>query len=122
MCLLAAAGAVVLPYSWMNSIHEWLGFGTLPDSPLVGYLTRSLSALYAFLGALSWHLASDLRRYLPALRFTVLLSFSFSFTLIGIDWMVAMPTWWTAVEGSFLLGWTLALWWLVRRISEPRTK
>src|ERR1700722_13410032 len=95
LCLLAAAGAVVMPYSWMDAIHEWLGLGTLPDSPLVGYLTRSLSALYAILGALSWHVTSDLRRYLPMLRFSVMLSFGFSVTLIGIDWMVAMPTWWT---------------------------
>ena len=38
---------VVVPYAWMNAIHQWLGLGTLPDTPVVGYLARSTSAFYA---------------------------------------------------------------------------
>ncbi len=37
---LMALGAVVLPYEWMNVIHQHIGMGELPHIPIVGYLTR----------------------------------------------------------------------------------
>ncbi|HAA75417.1 TPA: hypothetical protein DCE37_09880 [Candidatus Latescibacteria bacterium] len=37
--------AVVMPYEWMNAIHVWLGMGTLPTEPIVGYLARPLSGV-----------------------------------------------------------------------------
>jgi hypothetical protein len=48
--MLTALGAVVMPFGWMNSIHQQLGLGALPNVPIVGYLTRSISALYALHG------------------------------------------------------------------------
>ena len=48
---LFAVTAVVMPYSWMNAIHESLGLGLLPSEPIVGYLARSTSAFYAIFGA-----------------------------------------------------------------------
>lgn len=47
-----AAFVVVVPYAWMNAIHQWLGLATLPDAPVVGYLARSTSAFYALFGGL----------------------------------------------------------------------
>ena len=44
--MLMALGAVVMPYEWMNVIHQRQGLGNLPHVPIVGYLTRSISALY----------------------------------------------------------------------------
>ena len=41
---------VFMPYSWMNVTHQWLGMGTLPSEPIVGYLARSTSAFYTFFG------------------------------------------------------------------------
>lgn len=38
---LLAVAAVVMPYAWMNAIHQWLGMGRLPSDPIVGYLARS---------------------------------------------------------------------------------
>jgi hypothetical protein len=105
----------VMPYAWMNAVHEWLGLGTLADQPMVAYLTRSISALYACLGVCYWYLSRDVMRYLPLLRFSVPLTLVFAVTLIAIDIANEMPMWWTSIEGPFLLGWTLVLWWLVRR-------
>lgn len=116
--LISAAGAVVMPYTWMNATHEWLGLGMLPAMPLVGYLTRSLSALYACLGLCYWFVAADLRRYLPLVRFSLPITWIFAITLIGVDVAVALPMWWTAIEGPFLLAWTLTLWWLLRRLPS----
>ena len=70
--MLTALAAVVMPYEWMNVIHRQTGLGELPHVPIVGYLTRSISALYAFHGALLVFLASDVRRYLPIVRFLAL--------------------------------------------------
>jgi hypothetical protein len=50
--MLAALGAVVMAYDWMNVIHQQQGLGELPHVPIVGYLTRSISALCALHGAL----------------------------------------------------------------------
>ncbi|MDH3786410.1 MAG: hypothetical protein OEV00_13935, partial [Acidobacteriota bacterium] len=60
---------VAAPYAWMNRINEMLGMGTLPDTPVVGYLARSNSALYAMLGGLFWVLSLDLPRYRPVLSY-----------------------------------------------------
>jgi hypothetical protein len=112
--LMSALGAVIMPYTWMNAIHGWLSLGTLADQPICTYLTRSISALYAVLGACYWFISGDVRRYLPLLRFSVPLLFVFNGALFAIDVAAPMPIAWTVSEGVFLLCWTLALWWLVR--------
>jgi len=43
--LLVALIPVVMPFVWMKDIHQYLGMGQLPEGPIVGYLTRSLSAM-----------------------------------------------------------------------------
>jgi hypothetical protein len=54
---------VAAPYSWMNEIHQNLGMGDLShQQPVVGYLARSTSALYAILGGLFWLICFDLQR------------------------------------------------------------
>jgi hypothetical protein len=116
--LLAAALAVVIPHAWMNAIHVWFGLGELPDLPMVAYLTRSLSTLYAVVGAWCWFVSRDVRRNLPLLRFSVPITFGFDATVIAIDVVVEMPLAWSALEGTFLLAWTLTLWRLVRRAAN----
>jgi hypothetical protein len=70
--MLTALVAVVMPYDWMNAIHQRQGLGELPHVPIIGYLTRSISALYALHGALLVFLAGDVRRFLPVVRFLAL--------------------------------------------------
>ena len=41
----------------MNAIHAEMGLGQLPDAPIIDYLTRSLSLLYASLAPLCGYLA-----------------------------------------------------------------
>jgi hypothetical protein len=118
LVLLTAALAVVMPHAWMEAIHAWLGFDALPNSPLVAYLARSLSALYALIGAWCWFVSRDVRRYLPLLRFSVLVTLVFDVTLIAVDLAVEMPIMWLAIEGPFVLAWTFALWALVRRANH----
>jgi hypothetical protein len=119
--LLLALPAVFLPYSWMNAIHQALGLGTLPDLPIVAYLTRSISLLYALLGAVYWYFSCDVRRHIPLLRFSSGLLALFTAIMIGIDIVAELPAWWTVTEALVLVGWTVGQWFLVRMIAASRT-
>src|SRR5687767_4147070 len=72
--LLLALAAVFFPRSWMSAVHEVMGLGPLPEGPIVDYLARSASLLYAHLGALYWFVAPDVRRHLPVIRFLACLN------------------------------------------------
>ncbi|MBM3994389.1 MAG: hypothetical protein FJ303_09595 [Planctomycetes bacterium] len=117
LVLLSATAAVFMPTAWMSTIHDWLGLGPFPDAPLVQYLTRSVSLLYAFAGAGYWFMSYDVRRYLPLLRFTIPCTVVFDIVIVAIDVWIEMPTAWIIGEGVSVTAWTIVLWWLVR--TEP---
>jgi hypothetical protein len=117
LVLLAAALAVVMPHGWMSEIHAAVGLGALPDIPMVEYLTRSLSALYVAVGAWCWFVTRDIRNHLSLLRSSVPVTAVFAGTLIAIDFTSEMPLGWTLIEGTFVVGWVLAFWWLVKRVA-----
>jgi peptidoglycan/LPS O-acetylase OafA/YrhL len=119
--MLTALGAVFMPSQWMNAIHQQIGLGDLPDKPIVGYLTRSVSVLYALHGALLLFLAGDVRRYRPVVRFLALAGLVFGVLLLGIDCAVKMPLSWTAGEGPFVIVLGAAILWLSGRRHFPST-
>ena len=96
---LVAVIAVVMPYSWMNAIHQRLGMGPLPQQPIVGYLARSTSAFYAILGGLLWVMSFDLRRHRPTLQYLGLVTILLGITLGIADFIEGMPLWWRLAEG-----------------------
>ena len=112
---LLAIVPVLMPGSWMSAIHHWLGMGTLPADPAVGYLARSTSAFYAMLGGLLLLYSTDLARYRPALRYVGLAAIFFGVMLLGIDYREGMPPWWTLGEGPFNMAFGLLILWLNRR-------
>ena len=116
--MLAALGAVVMPFDWMNRIHQFLGMGALPDFPIVGYLTRSLSAFYALHGALLLFVAGDVRRYLPVIRFLALAAGVFGAVMLVLDRLVGMPLGWTVVEGPYVAAISALLFWLAGRTGK----
>jgi hypothetical protein len=115
---LAATPFVFVPTAWMDAIAQSYGLASLPDLPLMGYLTRHLSALYACMGASYWYISTDLRRFMPLVRFTVPLTFLQALVIVGIDIAVAMPLSWIVGEAISMFVWTLILWWLVRRCGS----
>lgn len=115
---LCAAPAVVMPTAWMAAIYEAMDLGAFPDVPLMQYMTRSLSALYAMFGASYWYMSCDVRRYLPLLRFSVPVTIAFTVAVIALDVCIPMPWTWTVGEAASLSAWTVALWWLVRRVDD----
>ena len=113
---LSALAAVLMPHAWMDWFHQLAGLGTLPDLPVVGYATRSLSLFYVWIGVLALYMTFDLERHLPLIRFFSLTGVGAGFFLTGIDLFAGLPWWWTAAEGAFAVLYFGALWWLSDRL------
>ena len=115
-----AAFCAIMPFRWMGAIHQSLGMGPLPDRPIVEYLARSTSALYALLGALFWMLSLDLLRYRPLVRWLGLATVALGLLLLWIDSTAGLPRFWRLAEGpaNILLG-TIILFFAGRAASHP---
>jgi len=109
---LFAVVAVVMPYSWMNTIHQWLGMGQLPTEPIVGYLARSTSAFYALFGGLLWAVSFDLQRHLLVLRYLGAAVILFGAALFAIDLLEGMPLYWSLCEGPIDIGFGIVILYL----------
>lgn len=115
---LLAFVAVVMPYSWMNAIHKWLGMGELPSEPIVGYLARSTSAFYALLGGLMWVVSFDLKRYRRILIYLGTAIIFFGAALFAVDLLEGMPLWWSLGEGPFNVVFGIVIFVLARRLVQ----
>ncbi len=113
----SAIFAVFLPEATMASIYARLGIGEFPSSPLTNYLTRSLSAMYAFHGGLLFVLSTDVRRFRKALIFVGWATAALGVALTAIDLQAPMPTWWVLAEGPCVVGIGLVVARLARDLS-----
>jgi len=125
---LFALVAVVMPYSWMNTIHQRLGLGELPPEPIVGYLARSTSAFYAFFGGLLWLISSDLRRYRLVLIYVGAATVVFGTILFIVDLREGLPLYWCLTEGPINTAFGVIIMFLSHKIpaqnmiEKPRDK
>ena len=87
------------PRAWLDWGHRAAGLGELPAAPIVGYLARSASVLYALHGALVVYLSFDVERYWSLIRFLALLALVHGAIIMAIDWSEALPFWWRCLEG-----------------------
>lgn len=106
--------AVVMPRSWMEVSHEWLGMGPMPDGTLLMFMIRQASYAYGMHGVSLLILASDVTRFRRLIVFN-----GISFLLAGmvffvIDYSVGMPWWWTIGDSASCFGIGVALLWLTR--------
>jgi hypothetical protein len=110
--------AVVMPRSWMEVTHAWLGMGEMSSGPLVMFMIRQASFTYGMHGVSLWVLASDVVRF----RALVILN-GIAYLLAGpifflIDWTAGMPWWWTVADAlgcGFTGAAILLLDWLSKR-------
>ena len=100
---LLAIPAIFFPYSWMNTCHEMLGLGELPNTPIVMYLARSLSAFYAIAAAFLWFISWDIRRHRTFVRLWSIIAMLMGLVLFGIDLTAGLPPAWTYFEGPMIL-------------------
>jgi hypothetical protein len=98
--------AVVMPRSWMEVSHAWLGLGEMARGPIIIFMIRQASYTYGMHGVSLWVLASDVARF----RMLVLLN-GIAYLLAApvfflIDFTSGMPSWWTAGDawGCGVLG------------------
>jgi hypothetical protein len=113
-----AVFAVVMPYCWMNAIHQWLGMGKLPDEPIVGYLARSTSAFYALLGGLLWTVSFHLHRNRLVLRYLGVAIIFFGIVLFVVDMVEGMPLFWKISEGPISVIFGVVILWFSHRIKQ----
>jgi len=90
--------SVVMPRSWMEVSHAWLGLGEMPDGPIIMFMIRQASYVYGMHGISLWVMASNVERFRPL----VILN-GVSFVLAApvffmIDYMAGMPLWWTVAD------------------------
>jgi hypothetical protein len=112
--------AVVMPRSWMETAHAWLGLGVMPGGPLIMFMIRQASYTYGVHGISLWVLASNVERF----RSLVLLN-GIAFLVAGpvfflIDYTSGMPLWWTIEDSFSCAGFGAALLWLSRRRARAR--
>ena len=119
---LLALVAVIMPYLWMNAIHQWLGMGQLPAEPIVGYLARSTSAFYALLGGLFWVASFDLHRHRMVLCYLGIVIVIFGTALFVVDLLEGMPLWWTIGEGPFNIVFGVVILALARRLGRGENR
>jgi hypothetical protein len=113
--LLAALVPVFFPFAWMQSIHRAIGLGELPALPIIEYMARSLSALYACHGALMLYLSFDVVRHAAVIRVLAILGILFGVGMAGIDLVSALPPSWALSEGPFILTLGIVTLFLARK-------
>jgi len=110
--------AVVMPRSWMEASHTWLGMGEMPDGPLVMFMIRQASYAYGMHGVSLWLLATDVKRYRLLVLFNAVAFLIAAVVFAAIDHFAGMPLWWTIgdVVGCGSVG--VALLLLDRRLKR----
>ena len=104
--------AVVMPRSWMEASHAWLGMGEMLVSPLLMFMIRQASYTYGMHGIGLWLVASDVRRFRPLVILNGVAYLLAAPVFYLIDVSAGIPWWWTIsdVIGCGSLG--AALLWL----------
>ncbi|MFO0879624.1 MAG: hypothetical protein U0840_19945 [Gemmataceae bacterium] len=116
-----AAPAALLPSSWMDAVHQVMGLGPLPRGPIIEYLTRTLSMMYAAWAPLLWLMSRDVRRYLPVIRLISWLTVAGAVLFPLVDHLAGMPLPWLLIEGGVLLGYGATGLVLTRAIQSGIT-
>lgn len=110
--------AVVMPRSWMEASHAWLGLGEMTGGAVTMFMIRQASYTYGMHGISLWVLAADVRRFRPL----VLLN-GISFLLAApvfflIDYTSGLPFWWTLADASGCGFFGAAMLWLDRGVRR----
>jgi hypothetical protein len=122
-CLdLLALGAAVMPFHWMDVAHRAMGLGPLPEVPVVGYLARTASALYALHGAMVLFISFDVARYWGLIRFLAIAALFHGAIIMGIDLALALPAWWRYGEGPCFAATGALILWLQARAGAPQSR
>ena len=103
--------AVVMPRSWMDTSHAWLGLGQMPAGPILMFMIRQASYTYGVHGLSLWLIASDVERFRPFVVFNAVAFLVAAPVFFLIDLISGMPWWWAVSDpvSCGLLGGALLL-------------
>ena len=118
--LLLALVPAAMPFAWMDAVHRWLGLGELPQQPVMEYLCRSASLLYAYHGAVLLFVSFDVRRWMPVLRCLAWLGVAFGAAVAVVDLAARLPPWWIVGDAASILAICGVILWLAGRCEQER--
>jgi len=87
--------AVIMPRSWMEVSHAWLGMGEMPSGPLIMFMIRQASYTYGMHGVSLWILASDVTRFRTLILLNGIAYLLAAPVFFLIDLTSGMPWFWT---------------------------
>jgi hypothetical protein len=96
---LCAIPFILFPVAWMDAIHNRLLGHPLPHGPIVEYMARSLSIMYAIHGAVVFRVSFDVPRFRPLVAFLGGLHAFIGLAVLGTDVSAGLPWWWVVGEG-----------------------
>lgn len=118
--------AVVMPRSWMEVSHQWLGLGQMPDGPILMFMIRQASYAYGMHGLSLWILAADVVRFRPIIIFNGISFLLAAPVFFLVDYTYGLPAWWIMVDslgcGSFGAWMLLLNWGPVKRYLDGFVK
>lgn len=109
----------LLPDAWIAACHAWLGLGVIPSEPIVGYLARSASVMYALHGLVVFYVSFNLPRYWDLIRVLAIAAILHGALMSLIDYRVGMPWWWALLEGPCFAATGVAALVLQARAGRP---
>jgi len=116
--MLFALVFVFCPFGWMEAIHGRVGMGELGYTPLLSYLIRTLSAMYASMGALALFVSRDVERYGPVIRLLAWIAILGGAGVTALDAVLGLPLFWTATEGPLTVALGVVLLALLAKLPK----
>ena len=110
--------AVVMPRSWMEISHVWLGLGEMPHGPLIMFMIRQASYTYGVHGLSLWLIATDADRFRPFIVFNAIAFLVAAPIFFLLDFTSGMPWWWAVSDPASCAVFGAALLFLSRRPSS----
>ncbi|MBN2139084.1 MAG: hypothetical protein JW720_14850 [Sedimentisphaerales bacterium] len=112
--MLFALFFVFCPFEWMVRINALLALEELVYTPVISYLIRTLSAMYAILGGLLLFVSTDVDRYAKLIRFLGGIGIGAGAGIIVLDAVLGLPIIWTVSEGPMTIGLGAIMLWTCR--------
>jgi hypothetical protein len=92
--------AVIMPRSWMEISHAWLGLGRMPEGSVLMFLIRQASYTYGMHGVSLWVLATDVKRFRPLILLNGISYLLAAPVFFTIDYSAGMPLWWALGDST----------------------
>jgi hypothetical protein len=107
--------AVVMPRSWMEVAHAWLGLGEMPHASILMFMIRQASYSYGMHGISLWLLTSDVDRFRLLILFNGIAYLLAAPVFFLIDYTAGVPFWWTLSDTASCLFFGTGVLWLTPR-------